>query len=134
LYVFVGSIVNVTLTAGQALMGSVTTSLSATSATTAYLGLCYQLGAGSLTTFTDDYHADVSIGTILQLYTISSVTTGLAAGSYTVGMCANHNPKAFDGDWTSGFVQVLPPGTSTGKPGQGSRADARSGEPPVSRR
>jgi len=108
-WAFVHAPQSVTLTASQALLGSITASLQASPATTTSLGLCTQLGAAPLAVFASGWHIGVNISTLRQDHTVSAATGGLAAGTYHVGLCANTN-GAFTGDYTTGFVQVVPAG------------------------
>ena len=83
------------------------------------LGLCYQLGAGTVTNFGGDYHEQMALTTTMQLYGVSAAVTGLPAGTYTIGVCIDDLTATVGGisQWTSGFFQVLPPGTASNKGG-----------------
>ncbi len=69
--------------------------------------LCYQLGAGAVTTF--NTYLTATVGTQPLPFNASGTTTALTtAGTYTVGFCARDTSATAisNTDWVNGFVQV----------------------------
>ncbi len=108
-YVFAGPTASITLGGSARLFGSATAALGATNAVSARIGLCYQVGAGTLVLFagTIDY-LNVDIDSKRIAYATSAATGALAAGTYTVGFCVQNTSAEDidDTDWVNGWVGV----------------------------
>jgi hypothetical protein len=111
-YTFTGPTASVTITATQRLTGSGFGVMGLTSGGPQLvdLGMCFQLGAGTVTNFIGSSHyATVPFPAERRVYSASATIVPGAAGTYTVGMCVRnqHGTIAIDNnDYANGFVQV----------------------------
>lgn len=107
-FVFIGNTPNVTVAAGQRLVGSAVALLGTTGAAQPFdYNLCYQLnGTGSLSTF-QTYLTSTVTTTARMPYPVSASVLP-APGTYTVGFCVRNSgasPINLN-DWVNGFVFV----------------------------
>jgi hypothetical protein len=109
-YSFRGPTVNVTVGAGQRLVGAAEAPL-ATSAGIASgrAGLCYQLGAGTITNFVGMNYSFVEIDTTRTPVAASAATGALSFGNYTVGFCFWNTSGIVidDTNYVNGWVMVV---------------------------
>ncbi|MFO0589015.1 MAG: hypothetical protein U0441_15805 [Polyangiaceae bacterium] len=111
LYVFVGPQATVTITAGQKLTAAAEAPLALASAGsyTIQTGICYQLGAGTITNFVGGAYSIVGIDQTRTPQAASASISGLAAGTYKVGFCllnSNATPAISNNDYVNGWVIV----------------------------
>ncbi len=113
-YVFAGPTAVVTLTATQRLTGAASgvfglaIGTGATVTQLTDLGLCYQLGAGTITNFTGNY-TTVPVPAERREYSAAMSVVPAAAGSYTVGFCIRNRGGSVsisNNDFMNGYVQV----------------------------
>ena len=111
-FVFVGETQNLTLGAGQSIVGVATGQirLSTGSGPQEYgFTLCYRVGAGPVTRFLSNANDFQVAGAtnVIQSNTAAAAVS-LPAGAYTVGYCAlNAGPTSLSGDWVTGMFQVV---------------------------
>jgi hypothetical protein len=109
-YSFRGPTVNVTVGAGQRLIGAAAAPL-ATSAGVAEgrAGLCYQLGAGAITNFVGMNYSVVEVDTTRTAVAASAATGVLSFGNYTVGFCFWNTSGTVidDNNYVNGWVMAL---------------------------
>jgi hypothetical protein len=87
-YIFIGSTVNVTVTANQRVTGAATAVLGKTTADASYarIGLCYKpADFGVPLNFVNANYTEVQFSAQRQTYSASASVTGFAGGNYTVG-------------------------------------------------
>lgn len=108
---FIGPTLNVTLAAGQRAFMQVTKSLGATGANASGLNVypCYQnTGGGPLTTQGGGVFGLAVVPTQRILFDMNYVYFGLAAGSYTIGMCgasAANSANWNNNEW--GYISAM---------------------------
>jgi hypothetical protein len=111
-FVFVGETQNLTLGAGQSIVGVATgqVSLSTGTGPQSYgFTLCYRVGAGPVTRFLSNANDfQVAGATNVIQSSTASAAVSLPAGTYTVGYCVfNPGPTSLGGDWVMGTFQVV---------------------------
>lgn len=108
---FIGPTVNVTLAAGQRAYMQITKSLGTTVASASGLNVypCYQLsGGGVLTTQGGGIFGLTVLGTQRIMLDMNYVYSGLAAGTYAIGMCGASAAGA--ANWNNnewGYISAL---------------------------
>ena len=111
-FVFVGETQNLTLGAGQSIVGVATgqVNLSTGSGPQSFgFTLCYRVGAGPVTRFLSNANDFQVAGAtnVIQSNTAAAAVS-LPAGTYTVGYCVfNPSPTSLGGDWVIGTFQVV---------------------------
>lgn len=109
LWVFVGVTLPLIPVAGPTtrLTGTATALLATTGAVNVPvdLHLCTQLGAAALVPF-DINLPTAEIGPTRSSYSAIATRTGLAAGTYRVGMCVRALAALGDNDWVQGWIMV----------------------------
>jgi hypothetical protein len=106
--VFVGGTTSVVLAAAGHISGAAAMSLGvSTASTTVMADLCYQVGAGPLVNFEPLNYVSSIVGNP-QTSLSAAGSVSLAAGTYTVGVCArNGGAQDLDtNDFASGWVMV----------------------------
>jgi hypothetical protein len=111
-FVFVGETQNLTLGAGQSIVGVATGQLNlSTGAGPQSYGftLCYRVGAGPVTRFlSNENDFQVAGATNVTQSNTAAAAVSLPAGTYTVGYCAfNPGATSLGGDWVVGTFQVV---------------------------
>jgi len=105
---FVGTTRTATIASStQKITGSITGVLGSTAgASTIDVALCYQLGAGTITSMPDFYTLPTS--TEKRAFNASGTVSGLAPGTYTLGYCvSNLGPNVLNSnDWVVGWMAV----------------------------
>jgi hypothetical protein len=107
---FYGPTASVPVAANQSITGTVSAALSTTSGTAnTYIALCYRLGAGAVTPLSGagSFHI-VEVSTTRVPYTQVGSSSALAAGTYTVGFCAQNTTATSinSNDYSVGWVTV----------------------------
>jgi|GEM_PF-3872082 len=73
--------------------------------------MCYRLGAGTITNFVGGGYMVVPLSTERRIYTASATVTGLAPGTYTIGMGIMSDSAASvtvnNNDFVNGFVMLV---------------------------
>jgi hypothetical protein len=108
-YVFVGPQATVTVAAGQRLTAAAVVPLATSTGTASiYAGICYQLGAGTITNFSGNSFSVVQVGTLRSSVPAAASVSGLAAGTYKVGFCLQQagSVAISNNDYVNGWVQV----------------------------
>jgi hypothetical protein len=110
--VFAGPTVTVNITAtSQKLVGSIGAPLGifTTGPAPAEIGLCYQSAAGAVTNFVGGNYSFVPIGPDRKLYTVSATVSGLAPGTYTIGLgIRNTSATAIsNNDYANGYIMLV---------------------------
>jgi hypothetical protein len=109
-YVFVGPTSPVTITVAQRLTGTATAVLGMTSGTPQSfdIGLCYQLGAGTITNFAALNYITARAHPEPRQYSAAASVQPFAAGTYTVGLCVRNTGTGAlnNNDWVNGWVAV----------------------------
>ena len=109
---FLGDVATITTTGSSSFYGTVSASYATPSGTAnVTLGLCWRIGAGTITSFNEDYHSSLVVSTTRSLFTVSSVSTPLPAATYTVGLCGRNISAEMNSDWNSGWIQAVPAAT-----------------------
>lgn len=106
---FIGPTVNVTLSAGQRVYMQITKSLGTTQPNAGGLNVfpCYQPLAGALTTQGGGIFGLAVVATLRINVDMNYVYSGLAAGTYTLGMCGSSTSSA---NWNNnewGYLSVM---------------------------
>ena len=112
-YVFAGPTASVTITAAQRLTGSAFAAMGLASGTvtqSADIGMCYQLGSGTITNFVGGaLYVTVPVSPERRSYPASATVVPGIAGTYNVGMCVRNDVGTIaisNNDFMNGFVQV----------------------------
>ena len=108
-YVFAGPTASVTITNTQRLTGAATLPVATGASTTsAYVGLCYQLGAGAVTNFVGGNFSILTLGSTRSGVPASGSVVPGTAGTYKVGACVQNGGAADlnSNDYVNGWVQV----------------------------
>lgn len=107
---FIGPTATVTITATQRLSGNgnAPMALGSGGPQSVNVSLCYQLGAGAITTFMGSAYSIVEMTTTRFPYSQTGSVVPGVAGAYTVGYCVwNSGALAIsDNDYVQGYVQV----------------------------
>ena len=111
-YVFAGPTTTVTITSTtQRIVASASANLGMTTgSTTADIGICYQLGAGTITNFAGINYITVALNsTTTGTVSADGSITGLAPGTYTIGLgVRNSGAGAINSnDYVNGWVTVI---------------------------
>jgi hypothetical protein len=109
-YVFAGPTATVTLASNERLFGAAEAPLGTTSGTTlADVGLCYQLGTGTITNFVGFSYSINLLDSTPKSIPATAATDALAAGTYTVGLCVRNGGSTDldDNDYVNGWVAVI---------------------------
>ena len=107
-FIFVGPTAQATVTATQRLTGAASIALAASAVDFFDFGLCYQLGAGTVTLLvgTLNYQSAAATPNATPFATSGTGVPGVA-GTYSVGFCArNSGSTAITTDWLNAWVQV----------------------------
>ena len=109
-YVFAGPTASVTLTATQRLTGGASAVMGLASGTTPQLtdlGMCFQLGSGTITNFTANY-TTVPVPNERREYSAAMSVVPGVAGTYTVGFCVRNKGTIImsNNDYMNGWLQV----------------------------
>jgi hypothetical protein len=72
------------------------------------LDVCYRLGAGAVTSLGLNY-ITAFVSASRKIYAVNNIMSGLAAGSYTFGMCARNSTATTlnANDWAQGYLIVI---------------------------
>ena len=111
-FVFVGETQNLTLGAGQSIVGVATGQLRLSAGSGPQIfgySLCYRAGAGPVTRFlSNENDFQVAGATNVIQSNTAAAAVSLPAGTYTVGYCVyNPSPTSLGGDWVVGTLQVV---------------------------
>jgi hypothetical protein len=111
-YVFVGPTVSVTITAGQKIVAVSSAPLSTTGGTTfAQIGICYAIPPlnSPINNFVGSNYSIVEFTNTRNTYTASATISGLAAGTYTIGLGVKNfgSVDLNDNDYVNGWVMVV---------------------------
>ena len=111
-FVFVGETQNLTLGAGQSIVGVATGQLRLLTGSVPQeygFTLCYRVGAGPVTRFLSNANDfQVAAATNVTQSNTAAAAVSLPAGTYTVGYCVfNPNAISLSGDWAMGTFHVV---------------------------
>lgn len=109
-FVFAGATTTVTLATSSRITGSATAMLALGSAgTQSYdLGMCYQQGAGAVTTFLTYLTGQM---TNVRYPSVVNGSVVLPAGTYTIGFGVRNNGGSIamsNNDWVNGWIMITP--------------------------
>jgi hypothetical protein len=107
-FVFVGGTTSIVLVGAAHISGAAAMSLGvSTASTTVMADLCYQVGSGPLVNFEPTNYVSSQVSSA-QVSLSAAGSVSLAAGTYTVGVCArNGGAQDLDSnDFASGWVMV----------------------------
>ena len=110
-YVFAGPTVTVTLTSTKKITGSAVAQMASTVAGGSFdYGLCYQLGAGTVTHFAGSNYMEGVMGT-QRIGWAAAESVTLPAGTYTIGFgVRNSSANTINSnDWMNGWIMVTEP-------------------------